>query len=157
MPIEKITDSLRGRLKSFFEKEWGSAQMVSRGKMHQLDQLPGFIYVEDDKILGIITYDAQDGSCEIVSLDSFSENRGIGSSLLNKVIEKAKMNEWNLWLITTNDNTRALHFYQRRGFHMSNVYWNAVDEARKMKPEIPTVSDDGIPILHEIELVYRDQ
>ena len=69
----------------------------------------------------------------------------------------AAENGWTLWLITTNDNTRALRFYQRRGFQMTQVYWHAVAEARKIKPEISLVSDDGIPIEHEIELVYRSE
>jgi len=157
MPVEKMTDSMRGILRSFFEREWGSSKMVSRGVIHQLDQLPGFIYLEDDNIIGIITYHVSENQCEIVSLDSFSENRGIGSSLLNQVVDEAKRNGWTLWLITTNDNTRALHFYQRRGFLLTNVYWNGVDEARKIKPEIPMVSDDGIPIKHEMELVYQSK
>ena len=57
-----------------------------------------------------------------------------------------------LWLITGNDNTSALRFYQKRGFRLVAVYRNAVDQARRLKPEIPLYGNDGIPITDEIEL-----
>ncbi|PAV35534.1 GNAT family N-acetyltransferase, partial [Bacillus licheniformis] len=54
---------------------------------------------------------------------------------------------------TTNDNMRALMFYQKRGYTLAELYVNAVDKARKVKPEIPFVADNGIPIRDEILLV----
>jgi RimJ/RimL family protein N-acetyltransferase len=57
-----------------------------------------------------------------------------------------------VWLITTNDNLSAMGFYQRRGFQFVAIYRNAVDEARKIKPEIPILGGNKIPIHDEIEL-----
>ena len=57
-----------------------------------------------------------------------------------------------MWLVTTNDNLRALAFYQRRGFRIIAVHTDAVARSREAKPEIPAVGDNGIPILDEIEL-----
>jgi hypothetical protein len=57
-----------------------------------------------------------------------------------------------LWLITTNDNTHALRFYQRRGFVLVSVHANAVAAARAIKPQIPLLGNDGVPIRDEIEL-----
>ncbi|TME09284.1 MAG: GNAT family N-acetyltransferase, partial [Chloroflexi bacterium] len=57
-----------------------------------------------------------------------------------------------LWLITTNDNLHALRFYQKRGFTLVTVHRNAVDAARQMKPRIPLIGDDQIPLHDEIEL-----
>jgi ribosomal protein S18 acetylase RimI-like enzyme len=36
-----------------------------------------------------------------------------------------------------NENIKAIRFYQKRGFHISNIYINAMEGARKIKPEIP--------------------
>lgn len=59
-----------------------------------------------------------------------------------------------MWLITTNDNTHALRFYQRRGFRIREVRTGAVDRERDtIKPEISVLGNDGIPISDEIELV----
>ena len=65
----------------------------------------------------------------------------------------ALANDWRrLWLITTNDNTSALRFYQRRGWDLVTVHRDAVDESRRLKPQIPQTGDDDIPIKHELEL-----
>ncbi|WP_084364910.1 GNAT family N-acetyltransferase [Clostridium tepidiprofundi] len=80
------------------------------------------------------------------------ENKGIGTKLIEEVIEVAKIQKCKrVWLITTNANVRAIRFYQKRGFNMKALYINAVNESRKIKPEIPILGYDNIPILHEIE------
>ena len=46
----------------------------------------------------------------------------------------------------------GLHFYQKRGFHLVAVHQNALDYSRTLKPEIPLIGMDGIPLRDEIEL-----
>jgi hypothetical protein len=57
-----------------------------------------------------------------------------------------------LWLITTNDNLHALRFYQRRGLVLVAVHRNAIEQSRKLKPQIPKLGYDNIPVRDEIEL-----
>lgn len=57
-----------------------------------------------------------------------------------------------VWLITTNDNLDARRFYQRRGFQLVGVARNALEESRKIKPQISATGFYGIPIRDEIEL-----
>jgi hypothetical protein len=55
--------------------------------------------------------------------------------------------------LTTNDNIDGLHFYQRRGFRLTQLNAGAVDDARAMlKPEIPREGSYGIPLRHELIL-----
>ena len=55
-------------------------------------------------------------------------------------------------LITTNDNTSALRFYQKYGFSLKAVHIGAADEARRLlKPALPRTGEDRIPIHHEFE------
>ena len=90
---------------------------------------------------------------EILSLDSLHEYKGIGTLLLNAAIGKARDSGLErIMLITTNDNLPALRFYQKRGFDLVQIRRNALEQARKIKPEIPLIGMDGIPIKHEIEL-----
>jgi hypothetical protein len=60
-----------------------------------------------------------------------------------------------LWLVTTNDNTHALRFYHRLGFRLAALHPGAVEAARRLKPEIPLLGLDEIPIRDELELEIR--
>ena len=60
-----------------------------------------------------------------------------------------------LSVVTTNDNVRALGFYQRRGFILSAFRKGAIEKSRRIKPEIPELCCDYIPIRDELELVLR--
>jgi hypothetical protein len=55
-------------------------------------------------------------------------------------------------LITTNDNVAALRFYQKRGFTLAALHKNALEQSRRLKPQIPLLGLDGIPLRDEIEL-----
>jgi Acetyltransferase (GNAT) family len=58
-----------------------------------------------------------------------------------------------IWLVTTNDNLEALRFYQRRGFVLSALRPGAVaDSGQRLKPQIASVGDFGIPLRDELEL-----
>ncbi|MEA2527608.1 MAG: hypothetical protein QOF73_4835 [Thermomicrobiales bacterium] len=46
----------------------------------------------------------------------------------------------------------ALRFYQRRGYRLVRLHAGAVDEARRIKPAIPEIGEQDIPIHDEIEL-----
>lgn len=154
--IQKITPEMKETIRGFMCENWGSSMMVSRGRAHQLEQLPGFITLKNDTIVRILTCKVLKNMCEIVSLDSFEEGNGIGTKLVDCVLQMARENECEkVWLITTNDNMNALRFYQKRNFMMTNLYIDAVKEARKIKKEIPFIGYDNIAISHEIQLEYN--
>jgi hypothetical protein len=44
-----------------------------------------------------------------------------------------------------------MRFYQKRGFTFAAVHRNSIEQSRRLKPEIPTAGNDGIPICDEIE------
>lgn len=150
------TDQIeRGRKNAFFEQHWGSPKMVISSGVYDCSTMDGFAVLnENEEIIGLITYIIQEGDCEIISLDSTEEGKGIGTALIEKVEQTGLEQQCKrVKLITTNDNLHALNFYQKRGYQLSRLFVNAVAEARKLKPEIPLVSQDGIPIRDEIELV----
>ena len=135
------------------KKHWYSTRIISKGRVHDADQLPGFIARQNDARVGLVLYEIAGNECEIVSLNSFTELFGVGSLLVDAVKSAAtEANCKRIWLITTNDNTQALGFYQRKGFVLSAFYPNAIQQSRKLKPEIPITGHDNIPIRDEIEL-----
>jgi len=150
--IKEIDNRVRDQVIQFITSNWGAPKIISRGKVHYIDQLSGYVVLDEDKIIGLITYNIEKDECEIVSLDSVKENQGIGSQLIEQVENKAKMDGCRrTWLITTNDNLRAIRFYQKREYDLKTLHRNAVNEARKLKPEIPFIGYDNIPIRHELE------
>jgi len=137
----------------YMRENWGSEKIVTRNTIHDAAEVPGFIAEQEKKPVGIILYNIKDNDCEIVLLASFTKRMGIGSALIDCVKRVALLQGCRrVWLITTNDNTPALRFYQKRGFTLVAVYRDAIAESRKLKPEIPLVGFDGIPIRDEIEL-----
>ena len=134
-------------------RQWGARMIISKGKVYYPDQLPGFVAFQAGKRAGLATYNIEDSDCELVSIQSLLEGHGAGSALLDAVREAAKIAGCKrFWLITTNDNLRALGFYQKRGMSLVAVYRNAMEAARKLKPQIPMIGQNGIPLRDEIEL-----
>lgn len=154
MNIISLKDLPQDKVMEFFKKHWGSPKMVISSGIFDCSTLDGFTIInEEDQIIGLITYIIKENECEIISLDSLKEGQGIGTSLVQKVESVAVQNKCEiLKLITTNDNLLALKFYQKRGFQLSKIHKNAVQRAREIKPEIPLVGNDGIPLRDEIEL-----
>ncbi len=156
MFILPIGPTNRSEVNTLLQKSWGDLTMITQNHTHYLDQLPGFVYQKFDSIQGIVTYSIQNQYCEIVSLNSFDQNVGIGSHLLNKVIEVAQQKTCQkVWLITTNDNLNALKFYQKRGFDLVRLNHNAITRLRLQKRMIPLIGLNGIPIRHELVLEHR--
>lgn len=156
MSIRAIDGSTRAEVDRIIKDEWHGPMSVSRGNVLDTSVLPGFVFVEDNRVKGAVTYNIAGGECEIATLNSFTENRGIGTGLINAVLEAARENNcYRVWLITTNDDIRAIRFYQKRGFDLVAVHINAMNRSRELKPEIPLIGLDGIPILHEFEFAIR--
>jgi len=143
----------RKQIKDLLCLRWYDDMLVVHDSIYYPASLPAIIAVDDKEIIGIVTYIYQDGDCEIVSLDSLREGIGIGTRLLEAVRQQAAQEgAQRLWLVTTNDNLHAIKFYQKRGFQLVKIDPHAVDRARKVKPSIPLLGEDDIPIRDEIEL-----
>jgi GNAT superfamily N-acetyltransferase len=128
--------------------------MVSRGRLFEVADLPGFVAGREGEWLGHAAYDIQVGSLEIALLESVVPGVGAGSALIAACVGVAQARGLGrVWLVTTNDNLDALRFYQRRGFRLTALFPDAVTRAREsLKPEIPAIGESGIPIRDELDL-----
>lgn len=152
MIITAIDQRYRDAVNGILKKEWGCPPSVSLGRAIDTLALPGFVSLSDGEINGVVTYHIRPRECEIVTLNSFDENKGIGTALIEAVVSAAKAAGCQrLWLITTNDDIEAIRFYQRKGFDWVAWHRDSMDEARKLKPQIPMRGMHGIPIRHELE------
>ncbi len=134
-------------------QHWGDTIVIAHGKVYHPEALPGFVAILKGDRVGLLTYSLEDENCEIVTINSAKQGMGIGTLLIQAVARVAREAGCKrLWLITTNDNLDALRFYQKRGFTLVAVHRGAVDAARQMKPGIPLMGEDQIPLHDEIEL-----
>jgi ribosomal protein S18 acetylase RimI-like enzyme len=153
--VRPLIDDDRSWLTGFMTERWGTPVAAGGGRLHRLDDLPGFAAVSaDGTVAGVVTYLIEADACEVVSIDSVIQGEGVGTALLEAACEAAAAAGCrSVRLITTNDNLDALRFYQRRGFALTELRPNAVNESRRLKPQIPLVGAHGIPIRDELVLV----
>jgi ubiquinone/menaquinone biosynthesis C-methylase UbiE/N-acetylglutamate synthase-like GNAT family acetyltransferase len=151
--IRPLEDDERDWVKQLMVEHWGSETAIAHNTVYQPSELSGFVAVREERKVGLVTYTIKNDNCEIVTLNSLQPNIGIGAALIDAVKTTARAAQCKrLWLITTNDNLHALKFYQKQGFEVAAVHRGAVNESRKIKPEIPPVGNDGIPLRDEFEL-----
>ncbi|MBX7218731.1 MAG: GNAT family N-acetyltransferase [Blastocatellia bacterium] len=152
--LRPITGTDADMISRLLIENWGSTTIVSRGNQIDAAKLPGFVAEDAERnVFGFITLRVDWKGCEVVTLDSFEPGRGIGTELLGAAAEYARSHGCKrLWLVTSNDNINALGFYQRFNMRMTAIYPDAITEARKIKPTIPPIAPNGIPIRDEIEL-----
>jgi len=140
-------------LRQFMRDHWGAEEMVAAGRLFYPAENPAFLAVEDGQVVGVVTYEFHADECEITSINNHYATSGIGTALIERVAAAARSRSCRrVWLITTNDNLNALRFYQKRGFRLAALYPGAVDESRTIKPQIPLVGENGIPLYDEIRL-----
>lgn len=150
--IEQLKSQYQADARAFVLKYWGTRRMVSRGILYNVLDYAGFIALVDNVIAGILTYRIDEGECEVLLLQSAVEGMGIGAALIDATKQVAQnTNCHRLCLITSNDNVHAIRWYQKRGFTIAAVHINAIEQSRKLKPEIPLTGFDDIPLRDEIE------
>ena len=151
--IRPINASDKEWILRFMITQWGAETVIVHDTIYRPAELPGFVAIQKNGMVGLVTYHLDGKECEIVTIDSLRPSMGIGTALIETVKQVAlETGCRRLWLITTNDNLHALGFYQKRGFALVAVNRNAVDKARKQKPEIPFIGANSIPLRDEIEL-----
>ncbi|WP_162959135.1 GNAT family N-acetyltransferase [Micromonospora tulbaghiae] len=152
--VRQARDEDRAALTALHEREWGGPIVVVHDTRYDLRDLPALVAVDDGgAFAGALVYRVDTDGLEVVSLAAATPGTGAGSALLAAVEEAATAaGADRIWLVTTNDNLGALRFYQRRGLRIVAVDAGAVDRARAVKPTIPHVGADGIPLHDELHL-----
>ncbi|HET9724975.1 MAG TPA: GNAT family N-acetyltransferase [Actinomycetota bacterium] len=147
--VRPVRDDDRPWIRGLMRERWTGETMVVHDHVFEPAALDGFVAEEDGRRVGLLTYTVSDQACEIVSLDSLDVERGVGTALLDALLE---LGHARVRAVTTNDNVGAIAFYEHHGFRIVTVRQGAVDRARERKPSIPLVGRDGIEIHDEIEL-----
>jgi GNAT superfamily N-acetyltransferase len=150
--IHDVDEIIRTKIQPILDETWGGPYLVINGKLWDTRIMPGFAALNGDNVLGYLLYEFHNGICEIMVLESIVQNIGIASTFIEKVKQVAKESGVNKIIVqTSNDNTHAFRFYQRRGFTIRKIRVGAMNAARQLKPSIPLIGEEGIPIRDEIE------
>jgi len=167
--IRRVDNAIREKIQPILDETWGAPYLAVNGKLWDSRTMPGYAAVsvtsipvsekahaETCEVLGYLLYELHDGVCEIMVLESVAQNRGIATALIEQVKQTAKSSGVNRVIVqTSNDNTHAIRFYQLRGFTICEVRPGAIDAARQLKPSIPFIGEDGIPLRDEIEFMIE--
>jgi len=150
--IIPVDDVIRTKIQPILEDTWGSPLLAINGKLWDSRAMSGYVAICDSVVLGYLLYEFHDDVCEIMVLQSVVQNIGIASALIECVKQTAKENNTGKVIVqTTNDNARAIRFYQKRGFTIREIRLGTLEILRRLKPSIPLVGIDGIPLRDEIE------
>ena len=136
-------------------QRWTSPDILIDGEMIDASRLPGYTARSFNELVGLVTLIKRENEWEILTLDSINRWGGVGSQLLDAVVEEAKAVGMNrLTVRTSNDNLDAFRFYQRRGFRFERIRQGIIDRERELKPGIPLRGDYGIEIHDEVLFAY---
>jgi ribosomal protein S18 acetylase RimI-like enzyme len=151
--VRPSTEDDRNWMTEILVDNWASNIIVTRGIAHEADKLPAIVAEMDGNRIGLLTYTIKEQDLEIVTMNAIERGRGVGTALLSEVESIARGTGCSrIWLITTNDNTDGIRFYQMRGFEIVAVHRHAIEESRKIKPQLPFIGKYNIPIRDEIEM-----
>jgi len=121
--ISRIAEILvfvkRINYRSIFQNDnysFGELQVLTVAEEYRKPELLNNIFVYDDGIVKGLIHIEKD-EIEELYVDSFFENQGIGSALIEFAIEKFGVTF--LWVIEK--NTNAIRFYEKHGFHKTNT------------------------------------
>lgn len=102
---------------------------------------------------GLVTWWSDGETAEVVSLHATPQGCGTGARLMDAAESELKgSGVTRVVLATTNDNVRALSFYQRRGYRLVGVRLDEMARIRQTKPDVPRVGQDGVPLRDMWEL-----
>ncbi len=133
----------------------GVATVARLGELIDPLQLEGIVAEVGSRPIGLATVqESAERGMEVVTLHAEPRGEGAGTTLLATAWQVAAASgHQRLWLVTTNDNLSALHFYLRRGMRIAAVHRGAVERDRALKPEIPSFNgENGMPIRDLLEL-----
>jgi len=146
--VRPLADADRTWAAEALERLWGLPVVTPAGAQDPT-RLPGVVAEIGGERAGLVTYRIAGGECEIVTVHAEIEGAGVAASLLREVRRIAEHEGCRrAWLITTNDNTRALGFYQAQGMDLVALHRDFVDVVRRHKP-----GSGGYR--HAIELEWR--
>ena len=87
--VRPLTESDRAWAVQVEADSWSQAVVARRGELVDPTELPGLIARLDGQRAGLASYAVRDKECELVTIRSLQEGRGVGRALLDAVRDAA--------------------------------------------------------------------
>jgi GNAT superfamily N-acetyltransferase len=143
----------RDELEALLRMRWPGSELIIGGQFVRPEDVESFGAFADGRLHGMATWRTVGRVMHIVAVNAFTDLKGVGIGLIDAMVAHGKNAGMSTLRATiTNDNTIAMRFYQKRGFRMTALHPGMIDAMRAIKPTIPEVGLDGIPIHDEVEL-----
>lgn len=155
LTVRRVEPADRPWLHEALDARWGGPWQAYGGELVDAAGADGFVALDPAGCrAGFLLQRSIATGQEIVVLEALVPGEGVGTALVEACVAAARAaGVTRLTVVTTNDNLRALGFYQRRDFRLAALRPGAVDAARRdLKPAIPETGEDGLPIRDEIVL-----
>src|SRR2546429_4054930 len=100
MTVRPAGDGDREAIDALFTATWGEPIVVGHGVRYDLRTLPTLV---TDGVTGVLTYQIDGDSLEVVSIEAAEPGNGVGTALLHAAAAVGRESGLRrLWLITTN-------------------------------------------------------
>lgn len=150
--IRQAAEADRRTVVDLFQRDFGRTRLIAFGEEVRLDAADAVVAEMEGDIAGALAYRLGDGHLQILALatDPMWQRSGVGAFLVAEAEVLARSHQLPRVIVaTTNDNIPSLYFYQRRGYHITEVLPGAVPQHFK---EAAAVGFAGIPIRDEFRL-----
>jgi ribosomal protein S18 acetylase RimI-like enzyme len=131
--------------------DYWSPPILMRGRTYHLDACECLIAGDFEGLAAVCRDEAP--ILELVAINAFEPRRGVGTALLQALPVFFGQGMRQIRIGTTNDNLEALRLYQHRGYRLAALRPGALEASRRIKPSLPLIGNDGVPLRDEIDLV----
>jgi ribosomal protein S18 acetylase RimI-like enzyme len=153
--VREANDKDRPAVRALFESDFGRTKIVAFGEVMDIDQMPALVAFMTEDLSGALAYRLfGDDALHVVALatDPMWQRSGVGGQLLAEAeLLARRLKLQRLIVATTNDNLPALHFYQRRGYRLTDFVPNSI--SIHTGQEVSGFA--GIPVRDELRLEKR--
>ncbi len=150
--VRETGEGDRQAVQALFHRDFGRTRLIAFGEEMHLDEVDSIVAIVEGDLAGALGYRVLENAVQIIALatDPMWQRSGVGAYLVAEAEQIARRKGLpRIVLSTTNDNLPSLYFYQRRGYHITELVPAAVP---KHFNEAPSIGFGGIPIRDEIHL-----
>lgn len=153
--VREANDGDRPAVRALFESDFGRTKIVAFGEVMDIDQMPALVAFMTEDLSGALAYRLfGDDALHVVALatDPMWQRSGVGGQLLAEAeLLARRLKLQRLIVATTNDNLPALHFYQRRGYRLTDLVPGSI----MVHTGQEVLGFAGIPVRDEVRLEKR--